>query len=127
MKKTGPWGRKRHPCNSHLKRKRGSRENKHIDKYGPRVCTAREKGNCDGCRFGGLANVNVVLGVIPKYNLYHLIRKQKSMKEIILDTNYGIQIVAGASGFSKVANLSEEERTNFIEELSELAVADISS
>ncbi len=73
----------------------------------------------------GLANVNVVLGVIPKYNLYHLIRKQKSMKEIILDTNYGIQIVAGASGFSKVANLSEEERTNFIEELSELAVADV--
>ena len=25
----------------------------------------------------GLANVNVVLGVIPRYNLYHLIRQQK--------------------------------------------------
>jgi flagellar biosynthesis protein FlhG len=73
----------------------------------------------------GLANVNVVLGVIPKYNLYHLIRKQKTMKEIILDTNYGIQIVAGASGFSKVANLSEEERKTFIEELSALETADI--
>ena len=43
----------------------------------------------------GLANVNVVLGIIPKYNLYHLIRKQKTMREIIMDTNYGIQIVAG--------------------------------
>ena len=32
----------------------------------------------------GLANVNVVLGVIPKYNLYHVIRKQKTMKEVIL-------------------------------------------
>lgn len=73
----------------------------------------------------GLANVNVVLGVIPKYNLYHLIRKQKTMKEIILDTNYGIQIVAGASGFSKVANLSEEERQTFIKELSALESADI--
>ncbi len=73
----------------------------------------------------GLANVNVVLGVIPKYNLYHLIRKQKTMKEIILDTNYGIQIVAGASGFSKVANLSEEERKTFIDELSALETADI--
>jgi len=73
----------------------------------------------------GLANVNVVLGVIPKYNLYHLIRKQKTMKEIILDTNYGIQIVAGASGFSKVANLSEEERQAFIGELSALETADI--
>ena len=73
----------------------------------------------------GLANVNVVLGIIPKYNLYHLIRKQKSMSEIIMDTNYGIQIVAGASGFAKIANLTEAERKNFIEELSSLSTADI--
>jgi flagellar biosynthesis protein FlhG len=73
----------------------------------------------------GLANVNVVLGMIPKYNLYHLIRKQKRMSDIILDTNYGIQIVAGASGFSKIANLSDEERESFIHELSGLQTADI--
>jgi flagellar biosynthesis protein FlhG len=73
----------------------------------------------------GLANVNVVLGIIPKYNLYHLIRKQKKMREIIQDTSYGIQIVAGASGFSKIANLTEEERSNFISELSDLSTADI--
>jgi flagellar biosynthesis protein FlhG len=69
--------------------------------------------------------VNVVLGIIPKYNLYHLIRKQKSLKEILLDTNYGIQIIAGASGFSKIANLSDEEREHFIEELAALSEADV--
>jgi flagellar biosynthesis protein FlhG len=47
----------------------------------------------------GLANVNVVLGVIPRYNLYHLIRKQKTLSEILVDTSYGIKIIAGASGF----------------------------
>ncbi len=73
----------------------------------------------------GLANVNVVLGMIPKYNLYHLIRKQKTMRDIIMDTEYGIQIVAGASGFAKIANLSEEERHSFISELSEMSSADI--
>jgi flagellar biosynthesis protein FlhG len=73
----------------------------------------------------GLANVNVVLGIIPKYNLYHLIRKQKTMREIIMDTNYGIQIVAGASGFAKIANLDEDERQNFVKELSELSAADV--
>jgi flagellar biosynthesis protein FlhG len=73
----------------------------------------------------GLANVNVVLGVIPKYNLYHVIRQQKKMKDIIMDTNYGIKIVAGASGFSKIANLSEDERKIFIRELDELATADV--
>jgi flagellar biosynthesis protein FlhG len=73
----------------------------------------------------GLANVNVVLGIIPKYNLYHLIRRQKTMKDIIQDTRYGIQIVAGASGFSKIANLSEDERNKFVGELQELSAADI--
>lgn len=73
----------------------------------------------------GLANVNVVLDVVAKYNLYHLIRKQKSLKDILLDTNYGIQIVAGASGFSKIANLSEAELNVFVEEMSALSDADI--
>ena len=73
----------------------------------------------------GLANVNVMLNMIPKFNLYHVIRKQKTMKEIILDTEYGIQIVAGASGFSKIANLTEDERQNFIDELYALSSADI--
>jgi flagellar biosynthesis protein FlhG len=73
----------------------------------------------------GLANVNVVLGVIPRYNLYHLIRKQKSLSEILVDTSYGIKIIAGASGFSKIANLSEDERRDFISELAALSNADI--
>jgi flagellar biosynthesis protein FlhG len=73
----------------------------------------------------GLANVNVMLNMIPKFNLYHVIRKQKTMREIILDTEYGIQIVAGASGFSKIANLSDEERQSFISELYTLPQVDI--
>lgn len=73
----------------------------------------------------GLANVNVMLNMIPKFNLYHVIRKQKTMKEILQNTEYGIQIVAGASGFSKIANLTEEERQNFIDELDTLSNADI--
>lgn len=73
----------------------------------------------------GLANVNVLLGIIPKYNLYHLIRRQKTMKDILMDTNYGIQIVAGASGFSKLANLTDDERDNFVRELTALSHADV--
>ncbi|GHV69919.1 site-determining protein [Spirochaetia bacterium] len=73
----------------------------------------------------GLANVNVMLNIIPKYNLYHVIRKQKTMREILLETDYGISIVAGASGFSQIANLSDEERQNFINELETLSNADI--
>ncbi|MDR0376029.1 MAG: MinD/ParA family protein [Treponema sp.] len=73
----------------------------------------------------GLANVNVMLGLVPKYNLYHVMRKQKTMKEILEETEYGISIVAGASGLSKIANLTEDERENFISELATLSNVDI--
>jgi flagellar biosynthesis protein FlhG len=73
----------------------------------------------------GLANVNVMMNLIPQYNLYHVIRKQKKMSEIILDTEYGIKLVAGASGFSKIANMTEEERNSFIGEMYTLSDADI--
>jgi flagellar biosynthesis protein FlhG len=73
----------------------------------------------------GLANVNVILNVIPRYNLYHVIRKQKTMKEILVDTDYGISIVPGASGFSQIANMNETERQDFIREMDTLSNADI--
>jgi len=73
----------------------------------------------------GLANVNVILGVIPKYNLYHVIKNKKPLKEIVLDTPYGIKIIAGASGFSQLANLTDDQREIFINSLSELEYADI--
>jgi len=73
----------------------------------------------------GLANVNIMLNMVPRYTLYDMLRKKKTMKEIMVETEYGISIVAGASGFSKVANLSDEERQNFIQELSTLSFADI--
>jgi flagellar biosynthesis protein FlhG len=47
------------------------------------------------------------------------------MKEIMVETDYGISIVAGALGISQVANLSDEERHKFIEELNTLTFADI--
>jgi flagellar biosynthesis protein FlhG len=73
----------------------------------------------------GLANVNVMLNIIPKYTLYHVMRKQKKLREILVETEYGISIVAGASGLSKLANLDDEERKFFIDELDSLSDSDI--
>jgi flagellar biosynthesis protein FlhG len=73
----------------------------------------------------GLANVNIMLNMVPRFNLYDMIRKGKTMREIMVETDYGISIVAGALGISQIANLSDEERQNFIEELNTLSFADI--
>jgi len=73
----------------------------------------------------GLANVNVILGVIPEFSLFNIIKNNKSMKDILINTKYGISFIAGASGFSKIANLDDEERNRFIAEMNELSFADI--
>jgi flagellar biosynthesis protein FlhG len=73
----------------------------------------------------GMANVNVLLNIVPKYNLLHVITQQKKMQDIIVDTEFGIKFIAGANGFSRIANLNEEELNYFAEEFSKLANADI--
>ena len=73
----------------------------------------------------GMANVNVLLGITPKSNLLDVITKKKKMSEIILNTELGIQFIAGANGFSRIANLSDDERDFFAEEFTTLSSADI--
>lgn len=73
----------------------------------------------------GMANVNVLLNVVPQFNLMHVINKKKTMREIILDTEFGIKFIAGANGFSKIANLSVEELEYFAKQFSTLGNADI--
>ena len=36
----------------------------------------------------GMANVNVLLNIVPDYNMMHVINKKKTMKEIIMDTEF---------------------------------------
>ena len=73
----------------------------------------------------GMANVNVLMNVIPKYNLLHVKKKQKSMAEIITKTELGFDFIAGANGFSRIANLTEEELEYFTREFATLDNFDI--
>ncbi len=73
----------------------------------------------------GMANVNVLLNIVPQYNLMHVIQHKKAMQEIILDTGFGPKFIAGANGFSKIANLSKDELEYFANEFASLGNADI--
>lgn len=73
----------------------------------------------------GMANVNVLLNVVPQYNLKHVIEKKRTMREIILDTEFGIKFIAGANGLSRIANLTVEELDEFAKEFASLGDADI--
>lgn len=73
----------------------------------------------------GMANVSVLLGITPKANLLDVINKSKKMTDILCSTDMGIQFIAGANGFSRIANLTDEERKFFADEFSTLSNADI--
>ncbi len=72
----------------------------------------------------GMANINVILGIIPKYNLYHVIKGKKNLKDIVIEVPDGIKIIAGASGFHQLANLDQKQRNDFINSISELDADD---
>lgn len=68
----------------------------------------------------GLANVEVMFGSIPKYNLSDLIYRGKSMKEIITPGPLDIGFISGGSGIMALNNLSRDQITYLVRNLSEL-------
>ncbi|ADG82373.1 Cobyrinic acid ac-diamide synthase [Thermincola ferriacetica] len=74
----------------------------------------------------GLANIDVILGISPKYNLYHVLKGEKTIQEIIVPGPQGLQIIAGGSGIQELANLRRWQVEQFIAKLGELeGLADI--
>ncbi len=73
----------------------------------------------------GLANINVLLGIIPEHNIYEVMKGRRNLKDIIIPTNYGIDIIAGANGLSQLANLSDDQREHFLTGLEDLPGYDV--
>lgn len=68
----------------------------------------------------GLANVEVMLGIRPKYNLLDLIHNNKTMPEIITNGPMGIGFVSGGSGVSELASLDKNSIDLLISEMVKL-------
>lgn len=74
----------------------------------------------------GLANIDVVLGITPSFNLYHVLKGQKTIQEIIVTGPQGLQIIAGGSGVQELANMRRWQIEQFIGKLEALeGMADI--
>ncbi|MEG0963033.1 MAG: MinD/ParA family protein [Lachnospiraceae bacterium] len=74
----------------------------------------------------GLANVEVMFGSIPKYNLSDMIYRGKKINEIITTGPIGIGFISGGSGIAGVNNLNREQISFLIHNLSELdTLADV--
>ncbi len=64
----------------------------------------------------GLANIDILLGIHPKYNLQHVISGEKSLEEILVDGPAGIKIIPASSGFQSLTELDDYQRDTLINE-----------
>lgn len=65
----------------------------------------------------GLANVDVVLGLAPEYNLFHLFHAGIPLSQIIQPTRYGFSILPASSGASEMLNLSTGQKLELLESM----------
>ena len=70
----------------------------------------------------GLANVEVMFGAIPQYNLSDFIYRGKSIREIITPGPMDIGFISGGSGIAGLSNLGRDYINYLVQNLAELDV-----
>ena len=65
----------------------------------------------------GLGNIDVMLGLAPEYNLYHLINGEKSLSEVMTSGPGGMKILPAGSGIQELSELTPNQKLNLLAEL----------
>jgi len=68
----------------------------------------------------GLANVDVLLGMQPTYNLSHVVNGERSLEEVMVTGPEGLRVIPASSGLKNMAELSHAEHAGLIRAFSEL-------
>ena len=63
----------------------------------------------------GLSNCDVLLGLTPRYTLEQVLRGERALEEIILETPSGVRVVPAASGVARMASLSVTEQHGIVQ------------
>ncbi len=68
----------------------------------------------------GLANVDVLLGIRPQFNLSHVLTGEKTLADIMLEGPAGMKVIPASSGIQKMSDLSSVEQGAIIHAFSEM-------
>ncbi|MEM1142814.1 MAG: MinD/ParA family protein [Pseudomonadota bacterium] len=68
----------------------------------------------------GLANVDVALGLKPKFDIQHVLSGERSLDEVILEGPAGIRVVPASSGVAGMASLSQTEQAGLVRAFGDL-------
>jgi len=68
----------------------------------------------------GLANVHILLGIKPRYNMRHVIEDNFKLEDIISEGPLGIKLISGGQGVREMANLTADQRRVMLRQLDKL-------
>ena len=68
----------------------------------------------------GLGNVDIALGLKPKYDIRHVIAGERTLEEILVEGPGGVRIIPATSGVASMMDLSAAEQAGLIRAFSEL-------
>jgi flagellar biosynthesis protein FlhG len=68
----------------------------------------------------GLANVDVLLGLTPQKNLFHLFHEGLRLSDILFPTSYGFSILPASSGMSEMLALNTGQKLELLEAVDDL-------
>lgn len=68
----------------------------------------------------GLANVDILLGLSPEYNLSHVLQGEKTLEDIMLTGPAGLKVIPASSGVQQMSELSTIEQAGVIRAFSEI-------
>src|SRR3984885_3103935 len=68
----------------------------------------------------GLANVDVLLGLTPRWTLEHVLNGERRLEEVILQTTSGVRVVPASSGVARMAALAAPEQAAIVQAFSAL-------
>ncbi|MEY7998700.1 MinD/ParA family protein [Clostridium sp. Mt-5] len=66
----------------------------------------------------GMGNDHVLMGFLPKYSVYDVILGNKDIKEILITGPFGVKLLPGGTGISKIDEITKSQRQDFIKKLS---------
>jgi flagellar biosynthesis protein FlhG len=69
----------------------------------------------------GLANLDVILGFSPRYNLQHVLSGEKPIGEVVITTPEGMKILPAGSGIQELTELTKSQKLCLLSELESLS------
>jgi flagellar biosynthesis protein FlhG len=65
----------------------------------------------------GLANMDIMLGINPRYTIGNVLSGEKSLEDVIVTTPTGIKLLPAASGMQELTELGEDQKRFLLNEL----------